>query len=144
MEMSPDLARQRNNPVALSRAEESRLVMERTSQEAVSVGGGSGGAMRDELRAMSQRLERAVRQQRETDHADADGGAEAAAMEGGRGQVPAEDEPMQILIEGEADRGLDDMQGELMSLYGVHCAASCSASWRVNAAKTGNKISING
>ena len=141
MEMSPDLARQRNNPVALSRAEESRLVMERTSQEAVSVGGGSGGAMRDELRAMSQRLERAVRQQRETDGAD--GGAEAAA-EGGRGQVPAEDEPMQILIEGEADRGLDDMQGELMSLYGVHCAASCSASWRVNAAKTGNKISING
>ena len=108
MEMSPDLARQRNNPVALSRAEESRLVMERTSQEAVSVGA-SGGAMRDELRAMSQRLERAVRQQRETD--DADGGAEEAA-EGGRGQVPAEDEPMQILIEGEADRGLDDMQGE--------------------------------
>ena len=110
MEMSPDLARQRNNPVALSRAEESRLVMERTSQEAVSVGAsGSGGAMRDELRAMSQRLERAVRQQRETDGAD--GGAEAAA-EGGRGQVPAEDEPMQILIEGEADRGMDDMQGE--------------------------------
>ena len=142
MEMSPDLARQRNNPVALSRAEESRLVMERTSQEAVSVGasgGGSGnGAMRDELRAMSQRLERAVRQQRETD--DADGGAEAAA-EGGRGQVPAEDEPMQILIEGEADRGLDDMQGELVSLYGT---SSCSASWRVNAVKTANKISING
>ena len=114
MEMSPDLARQRNNLVALSRAEESRLVMERTSQEAVSVsgagGGGSGGAMRDELRAMSQRLERAVRQQRETD--DADGGAEAAVEEGGRGQVPAEDEPMQILIEGEADRGMDDMQGE--------------------------------
>ena len=113
MEMSPDLARQRNNPVALSRAEESRLVMERTSQEAVSVtgasgaGGSGGGAMRDELRAMSQRLERAVRQQRET---DADGG-EAVAAEGG-GQVPAEDEPMQILIEGEADRGLDDMQGE--------------------------------
>ena len=108
MEMSPDLARQRNNPVALSRAEESRLVMERTSQEAVSVTGasgtGSGGAMRDELRAMSQRLERAVRQQRETD------GDGAAAED--RGQVPAEDEPMQILIEGEADRGLDDMQGE--------------------------------
>ena len=109
MEMSPDLARQRNNPVALSRAEESRLVMERTSQEAVSVTGasgtrsGSGGAMRDELRAMSQRLERAVRQQRET---DVDGGVTA------EGQVPAEDEPMQILIEGEADRGLDDMQGE--------------------------------
>ena len=108
MEMSPDLARQRNNPVALSRAEESRLVMERTSQEAVSVTGASGtgsggGAMRDELRAMSQRLERAVRQQRET---DVDGGVTA------EGQVPAEDEPMQILIEGEADRGLDDMQGE--------------------------------
>ena len=111
MEMSPDLARQRNNPVALSRAEESRLVMERTEQEAVSVTGGSGsggGAMRNELRAMSQRLERAVRQQRETDEDD---GA-APATEGGHGQVPAEDEPMQILIEGEEDRGLDDMQGE--------------------------------
>merc|ERR1719188_2936681 len=57
MEMSPDLARQRNSPVALSRAEESRIVMERTSQEAVSVNGEDGGGARNELRAMSQRLE---------------------------------------------------------------------------------------
>ena len=100
MEMSPDLARQRNNPVGLSRAEESRLVMERTSQEAVSVSSGGNGdennGARNELRAMSQRLERAVREQRET----------------GTGQMmPGEDEPMQIVFEGE-QRVLDDMQGE--------------------------------
>ena len=103
MEMSPDLARNRNNPVALSRAEESRLVMERTSQEAVSVvylnnsNGDENNGARNELRAMSQRLERAVREQRETGD-----------------QMPGEDEPMQIFIEGE-ERGFDDMQGESVS-----------------------------
>ena len=62
-------------------------------------GGDENNGARNELRAMSQRLERAVREQRETDTGDHDG------------QVPAEDEPMQIFVEGE-DRGLDDMQGE--------------------------------
>ena len=101
MEMSPDLARQRNSPVALSRAEESRIVMERTSQEAVSVNSEDGGA-RNELRAMSQRLERALREQRET-------------AAGGGDREPAEDEPMQIHIEG-GERYSDDMQGEEVQL----------------------------
>ena len=70
------------------------------SQEAVSVGHNSSNVdenngARNELRAMSQRLERAVREQRETTG----------------DQVPAEDEPMQILVEGD-ERGLDDMGGE--------------------------------
>merc|ERR1719264_713924 len=74
--------------------------MERTSQEAVSVvylnnsNVDENNGARNELRAMSQRLERAVREQRETTG----------------DQVPAEDEPMQILIEGD-ERGLDDMGG---------------------------------
>ncbi len=65
MEMSPDLSRQANNPVSLSRAEESRNVMERTAQEATVINSQHGDSPRNELRAMSQRIERLLRSQRE-------------------------------------------------------------------------------
>jgi hypothetical protein len=67
MEMSPDLARQSHNPISRSRAEESRNVMERTEQEAAVVvtANATSSNARNELRALSQRLEGVLRQQRE-------------------------------------------------------------------------------
>ncbi len=75
MVMSPDLARQRNSLVNESRAEASRAVMERTERQSNGVRTDGRG----ELRAISQRLERMLRERRE---AEESGNAGAAATAG--------------------------------------------------------------
>ncbi len=71
IEMSPDLARQQNNSLSQRKAVESQEVMERTESTANnpgSIGGVTGeNSNRMELRAISQRLERMLRERREAD-----------------------------------------------------------------------------
>ena len=66
MEMSPDLSQRGKNPIANAKAKASQLVMERTQKTATVVKpNGSKSNTKQELRALSQRLEKMLREQRE-------------------------------------------------------------------------------
>ena len=68
IEMSPDLARQKNNKISRSKAEASQVVMEQTEASRGNVipeEENRGSSTRNELRALSQRLERMLRDRRE-------------------------------------------------------------------------------
>ena len=64
-EMSPDLAQRGKSPIANAKAKASQLVMEKTKKTATIVGGNQSNT-KQELRALSQRLERMLREQRES------------------------------------------------------------------------------
>ena len=66
MEMSPDLSQRGKNPIANAKAKASQLVMERTQKTATVVQRSNGSSnTKQELRALSQRLEKMLREQRE-------------------------------------------------------------------------------
>ncbi len=69
IELGPDLSRKKNNPLSRLKAAASQAVMEQTEKTAsVSASVASGGT-RNELRAISQRLERMSRERREAQEA---------------------------------------------------------------------------
>ena len=72
-EMSPDLASRGKSPIAIAKAKASQLVMEKTKKTATVVVKGQNGTpsnTKQELRALSQRLEKMLREQRESNPSD--------------------------------------------------------------------------
>ena len=66
MEMSPDLAQRGKSPLANAKAKASQEVMEKTQKNAVTVNKANFSNTKQELRALSQRLERMLRERRES------------------------------------------------------------------------------
>lgn len=72
-EMSPDLASRGKSPIAIAKAKASQMVMEKTKKTATVVvkGQSPSSNTKQELRALSQRLEKMLREQRESNPNDA-------------------------------------------------------------------------
>ena len=69
MEMSPDLAQRGKSPLANAKAKASQEVMEKTQKNAVTVNKANFSNTKQELRALSQRLERMLKERREASNA---------------------------------------------------------------------------
>ena len=71
MEMSPDLAQRGKSPLANAKVKVSQAVMEKTQKNAVKITvNKTNSNTKQELRALSQRLERMLRERREANNPD--------------------------------------------------------------------------